>query len=313
VTGRASLVALILAGQASCGGSAAKSDAEVEAGVPQQELVSFAASLTETSASATGQLRLELEIANIGGTPVDNVAVFKGSVSQPGVTLAAQYALDPSVSAAPLAPGETRTFVFLADIATAPLGICVLPTTCEANPHVGLLSTSAYVLSSIGGWDIEADVAVTCSGDYPKACSNTVADACQLKDANGAPLIHCVTNWADVLTDDLCGIAVADEISTCEDNYQARVFYFGGIQYQFYYLSGSLVEIDSESKCIGGPCDSYIQPIGCNDEPEPFYTCADAGVDGGVNTPDASRPSTPRRPGWDAAVGRDASPPDTAP
>jgi hypothetical protein len=307
------LIVLILAGEASCGGPTAKSAAPVEAGAPQQELVSFSASLTETSGSATGQLRLEVQIANIGGTPVNNVAVFEASVGQPGVTLSVQYALDPSVSSAPLAPGETRTFVFLADLAPALVGICVLPTTCEANPHVGVLSTSAYVLSSIGGWDIEADVPVTCAGSYPKVCPNTVADACQLKDANGAPLIHCVMDWADVLTDDLCGIAIADEITTCSDNYQMRELQIGETDYQFYYLAGSLVEIDSFGQCLGGPCGNNMYPAGgCYDGPRPFYTC-DAGVAGDANTPDASRPTTPTGPRWDAAVASDANSPDSSP
>ena len=257
----------------------------LEAGAPGAQLISFGASTIESFGIASEQVRLELKIANIGGTPVNNVGVFTGRVEWSGsLTLAAQYALDPSEGATPLAPGETRTFVFLANQPN--LGACAA-TTCEANPHLGLVSTSAQVLSDVASWDISTDVALTCSGDYPRrACAQSVADACQLTDSNGAPLLRCVTDWANVLTDNLCGTADFDGIADCGNGHQMRAIEIGYVFHQYYYTSGSLVEIDrpQDGICVGGPCDDHLLPPEECPNPQPFYSCVDAGA------PDATAP-----------------------
>ena len=291
------VLVLVFAGEAACGTHAATPDAggdaglrqeasvPREAGAPGAQLISFSASTIESFGIASEQVRLELTIANIGGTPVNNVGVFTGRVEWPGnLTLAAQYALDPSEGATPLAPGETRTFVFLANQPN--LGACAGATLCEANPHLGLMSTSAEVLSDVASWDISTVVALTCSSDYPTVCAQSVADACHLTDSSGAPLFRCVTDWANVLTDNLCGIADFDGIADCREGHQMRTIEIGNVFHQYYYTSGLLVEIDrsQDGVCVGGPCDEHaFWPVECQ-VAQAFYSCVDAGA------PDATAP-----------------------
>jgi hypothetical protein len=264
---------LLLTGGAACSGSPAKPDAGVPVGKLAAKLVSYTASLTESPGATTEQLRLKVQIANVGDTPVNEVGAKSGRASWSGLTLEASYVLDPLTNTAPLLPGETRTFVFSSSI--GPLGLCKAPLICEANPHSGLMTTAATIISSGGGWSIETDVEVTCDGDFPKACANTVNDACQLKDGSGAPLLHCVPNWADVLGDNLCGIADVDSIANCVGGHR-RVVRIRLISYNYWYVGDSLVEIEaSNAGCVGGPCETNLAPSTC-DEAKPFYTCTPA-------------------------------------
>jgi hypothetical protein len=284
--GRSLLTILLLTGGAACNGSPAKPDAGTPLGNPRAKLVSFSASLTESPGATTEQLRLKVQIANVGDNPIEKVGAKLGRAFWSGITLEALYVLDPSTNSPPLVPGETRTFIFLASV--APLGLCKLPLICEANPHSGLMTTSATVISSGGGWAIETDVDVTCAGDFPKACANTVDDACQLKDASGAPLFRCVSKWADVLGDNLCGIADIDWIANCDGGYRRRTVRIGRVSYNYYYAGDSLVVIEAgDAGCVGGPCKASLSPSSC-EEALPFYTCTDAGA-----APDANGARAP--------------------
>ena len=93
-------------------------------------------------------------------------------------------------------------------------------------------------------------------------------------------------NSCAILTLGICELPL-----TCEAN-QVRQVYCGvlgqgGGSYQYYYLSGSLVEVDIDSSCVGGPCAGHTDPpIVCAD-PQSFYSCpeVDAGAAGTSGSP----------------------------
>jgi hypothetical protein len=275
---------MVLVTGAACQAPQLSPASQTDGGAAKAQLVSFAASLTETPNGASDQLRLEARIANLGQVPLNDVGAFNGTASfTNGLSLGATYGPNPSLSPAALAPGETGTFVFLANEPN--LGLCNLATVCQANPHSGLLDTSARLISNIAAWDLSTDVAVTCADTFPKGCPSTLAEVCQPAGTDGGLGLHCVQSWTDVLAERLCGTATFDEITECTGGYQVRQLTIGTRSNNYIYASGVLVEVDGlegyQDSCLGGPCDGPVVAASYLSCPEPaaFYSCSngDAG------------------------------------
>jgi len=307
----------VLVAGAACQAPVLPPASQTEAGVAEAQLVSFKAELTETPGGANDQLRLEAQIANLGDVPLNDVGAFNGAaLFTSGLALGAPYGPSPSTGPASLAPGETGTFVFLANEPN--LGLCDLEIICQANPHSGLLNTSAQLITNIASWDLSTDVAVTCADSFPKGCPNTLAEVCQPAGTDGGLGLHCVQSWTDVLAERLCGSAaspisglVDDLITDCAGGYQVRELTIGGRSNYYIYASGILVEVDGASAagnqgpCLGGPCDGPVLPItypSCG-ETTAFYSCP---------TGDAGSPTTMMPPGDAGAAAPDGHPADGA-
>jgi hypothetical protein len=299
---------MMLVAGASCQAPVLPPAGRSDAGVAKAQLVSFGASLTETPSGASDQLRLEAQIANLGDIPLSDVGAFNGgALFASGLALGAAYGPNPSTSPASLEPGETGTFVFLANEPN--LGLCDLKTICQANPHSGLLSTSAQLISNIASWDLSTGVAVTCADTFPKGCPNTLAEVCGPGGPGGGLGLglHCVQSWTDVLTERLCGSAAYDGIADCTRGYQIRELVIDGRDNWYIYASGLLVEVDgvdaanAQGPCLGGPCDGpVLVSLGSCGVSAPFYSCP---------TGDAGSP-TMMPPGDGGVAARDGHPTD---
>jgi hypothetical protein len=216
------------------------------------------ATLAESVAQVAEEpLQLEIEVANVGDVPVNAVDVREARLDWAGLDLALDFSLDPGADVSAIAPGETRSITF--DATLFPLGLCTRDLAMQPNPHHGLVTMGATVVSSAGASALAGiDVAVTCTAPDAITCERTLASACTDEDTVGL-VLDCAPDWNAALADrSLCNTAALELYSGCS-GYQFRVISSGGATRAYFYdlVSGALVAVlapgDNLPVCVAGP------------------------------------------------------------
>lgn len=264
------LLPLLFLSAWSCTGA----DAVPAPGRGQLTLVGFSSS--EVFETPTQQFRLEVMVSNVGGKVISNFATEEGRVFLDGVPQVVRFVLVPDDSAVAIGMGQQGTLVFVAELPS--IHFCA-PLICEPNPHHGLLTGSVRITSNVGSWFVQGDVALSCFGAYPRACTASVQSACALTTDDGDPLFRCLPTWQDVLADRPCGLVESDRIADCGPRYRWRQAFnrVGAVNYFYDLETDSLVALQSALQCVGGPCAGFVHPP-CDDL-QVFYDCP---TDGGM-------------------------------
>jgi hypothetical protein len=215
--------------------------------------------------AAPDQLDLDIRIDNGGDTAVNDVGIRTATVAWSGLVLTAHFTLDGDSDAGPIAPGDTRTLAFHAQVPR--VGACANGAASAVN--TGVLVLGAVVTSNVGAWSLSGIVVNAMCLDKPQSwikCPQSVEQACSgSRLMMGAAAPACASDWQTALAD--LSRCSSDVLLECDGGLEGRRISEGGIDWTYFYDvgSGALVAVTSavgfvEPTCAGGPAAGFVVP-----------------------------------------------------